>query len=99
MVLFAQAVGWAGSGTVPRSEPTCLWMHFGLPGKFRLQTHTDFYKANSVRGHLIANTIWCYKMSEGDRLQHALACGGVVVSWKVRKKTLAELMGGGSQRL
>ena len=56
------------------------------------------YKANLVRGCLIANTTSCYKMSEEDRLQHALACGGVVVSSKVRR-TSAELREGGSQQL
>ena len=57
------------------------------------------YKVNLVRGCLIANTTSCYKMSEEDRLQHALACGGVVVSSKVRRRTSAELREGGSQQL
>lgn len=57
------------------------------------------YKANLVRGCLIANTTLCYKMLGKDRLQHALVCAGVVLSSKVRRKISAELMEGGSQQL
>lgn len=66
-------------GTVPTSEPSHWWVHWGFTCEVQASTCAVLQGTLGQR-RLTANTALCCKTLEEDRLQHALVCGGAVAA-------------------